>query len=811
MGDRYVRSGRRSPIYDYGRTSLPSVSTTYYPGDVHTTPVTTRYETAVAQPRHSHHHRHSSSTTSSDWRGPNVPVTTTTYTVRKDPITRSSSVREHSRTRSGTLDTASKRPPIIVTTRQPKESSSSAAHTSSSRDAPHSPVPDRDRDRHGYKADDGYFISQPASSIRSHSHSRYGPERDSRRASGIMSSTLDDEEFRRLRQRTNDERLAPSWNDSRNDSRRERPSSYYGNPSRHSATSGMGDSGYEYTGPGALLRYDLDHDRRASYHRPTVTVSDLERRPYDNRARGPPPTTRGLDKVNRRVVDDPTAGIYDRPSVLMPVPPAVAAVPPPDRRASLVDIPPAPIERRNGHRPTSMVYQDDYPSRDPRARDYYREEDVGSRGLGPRGEGEKKKELPREDLAPPRERRRDPRVEEREPRRPSDDDNDRYDRQYGRDLGRKEEAVRLERKTTRDDSPRDDDRDKTKLRDKVATGLSLAAGAIGLGGALSASHKEDKDDKGSPRRRADDEARREDDEERPKPSRREHEDRSRDDAGSPGPADKTRRDRDADDVDERDRNRRDAEARLNGDAAAKDSNSSSDETKPRRRRHRPSSAFKPNDTASLMALKEQLRAQEEADTDNEKVASKNSPERRASPPAAREGEAEEPARSSKEDLRGRGATPPTAKEAQARVVSPPRDKDDKKPIKGILKQPRPQFPEEPNPVREGVAPHKDDKSKGNVPPGARWTKISRKLVNPEALTVGKERFEVRDDFVIVLRVLNKEEIEAYTAATAQLRGGLLPFPFSWLSFRVLRPPAAAASIVRCPLFVACRRAVPSTS
>ena len=112
-----------------------------------------------------------------------------------------------------------------------------------------------------------------------------------------------------------------------------------------------------------------------------------------------------------------------------------------------------------------------------------------------------------------------------------------------------------------------------------------------------------------------------------------------------------------------------------------------------------------------------------------------------------------------------------------RVVSPPREKDEKKPLKGILKQPSSKFPEERNPVREGVAPHKDDKTKQNVPPGARWTKISRNLVNPEALTIGKERFEDRDDFVIVLRVLSKEEIEAYTVATAQLRGGLHFFLF----------------------------------
>lgn len=98
---------------------------------------------------------------------------------------------------------------------------------------------------------------------------------------------------------------------------------------------------------------------------------------------------------------------------------------------------------------------------------------------------------------------------------------------------------------------------------------------------------------------------------------------------------------------------------------------------------------------------------------------------------------------------------------------PPRE--DKRPVKSILKQPKPQFPEEPNPVREGVAPLKDDKNKADVPPGARWTQINRSLVNPQALTIGKERFEVRDDVVVVLRVLSKEEVQAYANATANLR------------------------------------------
>ena len=89
--------------------------------------------------------------------------------------------------------------------------------------------------------------------------------------------------------------------------------------------------------------------------------------------------------------------------------------------------------------------------------------------------------------------------------------------------------------------------------------------------------------------------------------------------------------------------------------------------------------------------------------------------------------------------------------------------------KGILRKPREKFPEDPAPVREGVAPLKDAGKKG-IPPSARWTKIDRRLVNPEALEAGNERFEERAEYVIVLRVLAKEEIEKYAEYTAKIRG-----------------------------------------
>ena len=99
------------------------------------------------------------------------------------------------------------------------------------------------------------------------------------------------------------------------------------------------------------------------------------------------------------------------------------------------------------------------------------------------------------------------------------------------------------------------------------------------------------------------------------------------------------------------------------------------------------------------------------------------------------------------------------------------------PPKGILKTPREKFPEESNPVREGVAPLKDANRKG-IPEGARWTKIDRNLVNPAALEAGRERFEERSEYVIVLRVLSKEEIQAYAVKTQEIRGtSVITFPY----------------------------------
>ncbi|KAF2016663.1 hypothetical protein BU24DRAFT_423040 [Aaosphaeria arxii CBS 175.79] len=89
--------------------------------------------------------------------------------------------------------------------------------------------------------------------------------------------------------------------------------------------------------------------------------------------------------------------------------------------------------------------------------------------------------------------------------------------------------------------------------------------------------------------------------------------------------------------------------------------------------------------------------------------------------------------------------------------------------KGILRKPRSAFPEDTEPLREGVAPRVDALEGKDIPVGARWTKIDRRLVNPQALEEAHERFEERADCVIVLRVLDKSEIQKLADRTKEIR------------------------------------------
>lgn len=90
-------------------------------------------------------------------------------------------------------------------------------------------------------------------------------------------------------------------------------------------------------------------------------------------------------------------------------------------------------------------------------------------------------------------------------------------------------------------------------------------------------------------------------------------------------------------------------------------------------------------------------------------------------------------------------------------------------MKPVLRRPTEHFPEDPDFVRPGVASVDQARAGTAIPEGARWTEISRRLVSLEALELGRERFEEKQDYFVVLRVLTKEEIQQYAIFTQQLR------------------------------------------
>ena len=662
-----------------------------------------------------------------------------------------------------------------MTTQGKDRPHANSSHSSNARSG--SPI------RDDYRASEGQFYTQPASSIRSRSSARPFAEQ------------LDADEYARIRERSDSLLRDDPYRGSRH-------SVIYPQNSRHgSSVVDYGDEGYQYTNAGELARYDLETDnvarprRRESvdrgYYRPNIGYNTDPRssnldgnynmntsRAYDTRT-GPPPTTRGFDRLPREYYE----ASRDVPPAA-PAPPDPIAAPQVEVAGGVAGSVAGSATDGRRARPVSLYqegparsshYDDYYRSREDernmrelRDREqeserlyetpYFHDDSVTTRGFGIRTE-------PAEDLNDRRERRREYRAEE--PKKRSDDDlirDGELEREERRRNRRESRDGRRERRESKRGSD-DEEKERSRFRDKMAAGLGIAATAMGL--APPGAKDDDKKEKESKRRRGSDEDRDKrkdtDDYDRPRAS-----DRSR----------SRHRDYDhrdgKDESDAKERKRRDPESRKNGEVV--NSSSESDEAKKTSRRNRASIAFDPNDTSDLKQIREQLATMKTGDKENdkEKVIVEAPPLTRS--PSPIKDVSAKPAYKDplppQIETRGREPVVPTLeeREKQVRVVSPPRDKKEDKPIKGILKQPKVSFPEEPNPVREGVAPHKEDKKIKDAPPGAKWTKISRKIVNPEALSIGKERYEVRDDFVIVLRVLSKEEIQTYAAATQVLRG-----------------------------------------
>ncbi|KAI9732963.1 MAG: hypothetical protein M1818_007396 [Claussenomyces sp. TS43310] len=818
MSDRRYPRPRSPPLLHPARSSLPVINYgASYSGDLHAVPTSRREFTGAAQ---------------------HNPVVTT-YKITPEVPARSSSTRDNSRNRSTTLDNRYR--PAIITTAPPRRQ---VIHTG----RPASPVQNPYR-----SSDEGEYYTIPASSEKR----RQGRHRPS------YSATLDNSDMHRLGREGGSDRLL------RPKSGRESQAIYSQTKSRPVYAGTMvktpdtgadeyGVDGYNYTNPRDLVQYDLNRtakhslQRQDSYEgsrsgRPSSITgyADLVPRSMDTRERGPPPSTRGFDKISSRTP------LYDAPPPVR-VPAAPAPVEPINRPATIQPI----YDDRKSRRPVS-VYQESNRHR-PRERDEYydpRDEDLRERRRDKTQRSER-----HDDVAEKRGSRSERDRNEYDTK--NDYDKKEYDRRN--DYDRRDEVNdRHGKKGSRDDNHKSG-------RDTLAAGLSLAGAALGLGALTKNSKDDDRDERDENTRRRDEEPRRRreprEDRDAVETANRDGKDRymSREDVDTsesrPEMKERLRREdkpetidlngrdpqerRPREDRDQREemserRERRKHRSASTANITPPDSRSESsvsDEPSGNRvrgdrsQRDATSQSFNPKDTMDLRALKEMLNNQDSPapvpvlakeplrEPVREPVReSVREPTREPLREAVQDGvresvrepvrePAREPAREAirepvrefnreqafdprdARDLsmiqaelrdreeRGRRELVPSESEERRsvpRLVSPPREEASKsltaaQPIKGILRQPKEKFPEDPAPIREGVAPLKDAKKDG-VPPNARWTKINRKFVNPEALEAGKERYEARDDFVIVLRVLSKEEVQGYAEVTQRIR------------------------------------------
>ncbi|KAI1473833.1 hypothetical protein F4774DRAFT_23876 [Daldinia eschscholtzii] len=821
---RYRYSGRRSPQFNPARASMP-VSIGYnphYSGDLHTVQ-TARYDAAV--PRRATDHKAPSN--------PTATITTYNVTKEPAAAAQRTSNSNTSRRRSSTVDTNPVKPIIVTTNHASRphgtssHTSSAARTTSPSRDPyrssdetyytqPASSIRSRSTARYGH----GYSQSATLSNEEfSRLRERVGDDRlrpPTHVATDYYRSSLPHANYTTPAYDLNNTAVVDYDNEgyeytkpsdlARYDldhnrqlphRRRESLDRSYHRPTVNVVSNDLGRYDTRGRGPppasSGIDRYNRAAAAAAAgiYDRPTVTMPALP----------PVPAAPLVDPLRR--IEAPREPSPDRKTAR-------------PRPVSLYQDTPARVSHPD------ELYRSHDDERLHRRRDRddgYRDDDVTARGFGirtntlePERSDRPARSVDRRDYDDRRQRRDGA---EREPRRRSDESID-----YTRSHDSRKTADDTVTRSSSVREPRDSASQKNgvggRTRDKVAAGLGVAAAAVGLAARDAA---KDDDRKVSPRRgdldddkdvassRAADRYKPKDKDAERKPSARSESvapdsRESRKEQVDPTSGSRDRelerervrerayereRERDLRELEkdrerekkrdlerekdreldrERERNGRDDKTRVNGSAAADskdDSIISDDATAAPRRRRRNSTSFDPTDTDDLLDVKAELAAKEGQDKTKEKPATKESDKE-----TTRSASVERLSTGSREESRGRESST-TEKEKQVRVVSPPREKSEQKPIKGILKPPSAKFPEEQNPIREGVAPHKDDKSKKGVPPGARWTKINRKLINPAALENGGERFEVRDDFVIVLRVLGKDEIQKYANDTAIIR------------------------------------------
>ncbi len=482
---------------------------------------------------------------------------------------------------------------------------------------------------------------------------------------------------------------------------------------RHQDTDGY--DGYSYTDPREQMYRDTaprPRPRRDSYdggrrERPlSMTGLDdyLPRIPTASREIGPPPSTRGFDKIGRS--ESLRQGSRAAVEGLRPRDYA------PQRSEEMYDIPkrkpstrkPVSLHQTN-HDDGYESYREDHD--DPRERHRHvsrYDEDIDRRDFGARAES---KAYP-----------------------VWDDDDD--DRNGVRTKPRRDRDHR--RKEYGDEEPFDRDRPDRESREKSKRdGEMLVAGlAGGLSGGLAAEEGKDRD-------------------------RRRNEGREKE----------SRESRESSIANEETHDR-DRHKKKPVDKGGQDGDTSGEERRERRRRRRREREALEREREGRDPRDEILRERSPYEQDTRDRDSNEEEQRRRNHHHQQDDSREKLSHGE----RSEGEEPVELKDERPRtvgVMSPAREKDPEPPVKSILRPPREKFPEDPAPVREGVAPLKDAGKKG-IPPNARWTKIDRKLVNPEALEEGNERYEERIDYVIVLRVLTKEEIQNYALRTQEIRG-----------------------------------------
>lgn len=95
------------------------------------------------------------------------------------------------------------------------------------------------------------------------------------------------------------------------------------------------------------------------------------------------------------------------------------------------------------------------------------------------------------------------------------------------------------------------------------------------------------------------------------------------------------------------------------------------------------------------------------------------------------------------------------------MIPTPATTNPRRSIDGLATSPRPNTS-----ISVKLAPDEQGKE---IPPDAKWTKINRRLVSPEVLIQDGRRFEARPDFVAVLGVLSRAEIESLASRSYALR------------------------------------------